>query len=128
MKVKEIDHLVLTAGNIDLTIEFYTTVLGMELESSKDGRKALRFGMQKINLHKAGQEISPHAKHPLPGSADLCFITEASIQQVVKHLNSYGITILEGPVEKLGTTGPVMSIYIQDPDGNLIEISTHFKK
>ena len=125
MKVKKIDHLVLTVVDIEQTINFYTTILGLELISIEDGRMALKFGTQKINLHKAGQEISPHAKHPLPGSTDLCFITETSIQQVIEHLNSCGITILEGPAKKIGATGPLLSIYIQNPDGNLIEISNH---
>jgi catechol 2,3-dioxygenase-like lactoylglutathione lyase family enzyme len=95
----------------------------MELESFGGGRKALSFGMQKINLHQAGHEISPHAKHPLPGSLDLCFITDTSLQLVIEWLKSCGSSILEGPVERTGSTGPLMSVYIQDPDGNLIEIS-----
>ena len=85
MKVKELDHLVLTTSDIKQTIVFYTTILGMELISLEDGRKSLRFGTQKINLHKAGEEISPHAKHPLPGTNDLCFITETSIEEVIEH-------------------------------------------
>ena len=127
MKVNKIDHLVLTTSDIEQTINFYTTILGMELISVEGGRKSLRFGTQKINLHEAGQEISPHAKHPLPGSADLCFITETSIQQVVEHLHSSGITLLEGPTKRIGATGPLLSIYIQDPDGNLLELSNHLK-
>lgn len=125
MKVKELDHLVLTANDIDKTIKFYTTVFGMELVSFEDGRKSLRFSKQKINLHKAGQEISPHAKHPLPGSADLCFISDTSMEQIIEHLNSCEISILEGPVKRTGATGLLLSIYIQDPDGNLLEISIH---
>jgi len=128
MKVNKIDHLVLTTSDIEQTINFYTTILGMELISVEGGRKSLRFGTQKINLHEAGQEISPHAKHPLPGSTDLCFITETSIQQVVEHLHSSGITLLEGPTKRIGTTGPLLSIYIQDPDGNLLELSNHLKE
>ncbi len=128
MKVKKIDHLVLTTNDIEQTINFYTTILGMELIFIEDERKALRFGKQKINLHKAGQEISPHARHPMPGSTDLCFITETSIEQVVEHLNSCGITILNGPTKRIGATGPLLSIYIQDPDGNLIEISNHLQE
>ena len=128
MKVIKIDHFVLTAEDIEQTINFYTTVLGMELISIEGGRKSLKFGTQKINLHKVGQEISPHAKHPLPGSTDLCFITDTPIHQVVEHLNSYEITILEGPAKRIGATGPLLSIYIQDPDDNLIEISNHLKE
>ena len=128
MKVNKIDHLVLTTSDIEQTINFYTTILGMELISVEGGRKSLRFGTQKINLHEAGQEISPHAKHPLPGSTDLCFITATSIQQVVEHLHSSGITPLEGPTKRIGATGPLLSIYIQDPDGNLLELSNHLKE
>ena len=128
MKINELDHLVLTANDIDKTITFYTEVLGMELVQTDVERKSLRFGNQKINLHKAGQEISPHAKHPLPGTADLCFVTETPMQQVIEHLNSYKITIIDGPAERTGTTGPLLSIYIRDPDGNLIEISNQFEK
>ena len=123
MKVKELDHFVLTANDIEDSIQFFTTVLGMELVSFEDGRNSLIFGKQKINLHQAGKEILPHAKHPLPGSADLCFVTDTSMEQILEHLNTCGITILEGPVKRIGATGPLQSIYIQDPDGNLIEIS-----
>ena len=123
MKVKELDPFVLTANDIEDSIQFYTTVLGMELVSFEDGRNSLIFGKQKINLHQAGKEILPHAKHPLPGSADLCFVTDTSMEQILEHLNTCGITILEGPVKRIGATGPLQSIYIRDPDGNLIEIS-----
>ena len=128
MKLQKLDHLVLTAKDIDQIITFYTRVLGMELVHMNDERKALRFGRQKINLHKAGQEISPHARHPLPGSADICFLTETSMQQVIEHLNFHKITILAGPAERVGATGPLLSIYIQDPYGNLIEISNQIDK
>jgi hypothetical protein len=87
MKIKKLDHLVLTVNDIDRTITFYTDVLDMTVAHTSGGRKSLRFGKQKINLHKAGQEISPHARHPLPGSADICFVTETSMQQVIEHLN-----------------------------------------
>ena len=123
MKVKELDHLVLTANDIEDSIHFFTTVLGMELVSFEDGRNSLIFGKQKINLHQAGKEVLPHAKHPLPGSADLCFVTDTSMEQILEHLNTCGITILEGPVKRIGATGLLQSIYIQDPDGNLIKIS-----
>jgi catechol 2,3-dioxygenase-like lactoylglutathione lyase family enzyme len=106
MKIKKLDHLVLTVNDIDMTITFYTEVLDMTVEHTAAGRKSLRFGKQKINLHKAGQEISPHARHPLPGSADICFVTETSMQQVIEHLNFHKITILAGPAERDGATGP----------------------
>jgi catechol 2,3-dioxygenase-like lactoylglutathione lyase family enzyme len=125
MKIRQLDHLVLTVDDLDRTIQFYTTVLGMELVTFENRRKALRFGTQKINLHKAGQEVSPNARHPLPGSLDLCFISDTSMEQIIEHLNSCEIPILEGPVKRTGATGPLLSIYIQDPDGNLIEISIH---
>jgi catechol 2,3-dioxygenase-like lactoylglutathione lyase family enzyme len=128
MKIKKLDHLVLTVNDIDMTITFYTDVLDMTVAHTAAGRKSLRFGKQKINLHKAGQEISPHAMHPLPGSADICFLTETSMQQVIEHLNFHKITILAGPAERVGATGPLLSIYIQDPDGNLIEISNQIDK
>jgi catechol 2,3-dioxygenase-like lactoylglutathione lyase family enzyme len=123
MKINKLDHLVLTVNDIDMTITFYTDVLDMTVAHTAGGRKSLRFGKQKINLHTAGQEISPHARHPLPGSADICFVTETSMQQVIEHLSSHKITILAGPAKKVGATGSLLSIYIQDPDGNLIEIS-----
>ena len=123
IKTNKLDHLVLTVNGIAQTVEFYTTVLGMELVSYENGRKSLRFGSQKINLHQAGKEILPHAKHPLPGSADLCFVTDTPMEHILEHLNTFEITILEGPVKRIGATGPLLSIYIQDPNGNLIEIS-----
>lgn len=123
MKVNKLDHLVITANNLDRTIAFYTRVLGMEAVTFADGRKALHFGIQKINLHEAGKEFEPHAQNPLPGSADLCFITEMPMQHIISHLSSCDVSIIEGPVKKTGTTGPLLSIYIRDPDGNLIEIA-----
>jgi len=121
--MQELDHVVLTVTDFEKTVEFYTRVLGMELESFSEDRKALRFGRQKINLHKAGKEIFPHARNPLPGSADLCFLTDLPLLQVIEHFNSMGIEILNGPVQKTGATGPIFSVYIQNPDGNLLEIA-----
>ena len=123
MKINIIDHLVITVHDLDETITFYTRILGMEAVTFAEERKALVFGTQKINLHKAGEEIQPHAKNPLPGSADLCFITETPMQQVISHLSSFDVSIIEGPVEKTGATGPLLSIYIRDPDDNLIELA-----
>ena len=123
MKVNKLDHLVITAKNLDRTIAFYTRVLGMELVTFADGRKALQFGAQKINLHEAEKEFEPHALHPLPGSADLCFITETPMPLIISHLDSCEIPVIAGPLEKTGANGPLLSIYIHDPDGSLIEIA-----
>jgi catechol 2,3-dioxygenase-like lactoylglutathione lyase family enzyme len=123
MKVNKLDHLVITANNLDRTIPFYTRVLGMELKTSADGRKALQFGDQKINLHEAKNKFEPHAQNPLPVSADICFISETPMQLIISHLNSCNVSVIAGPVEKKGATGPLLSIYIYDPDGSLIEIA-----
>ena len=123
--IDHLDHLVLTVANIDATVDFYTSALGMELVTF-DGRTALRFGVQKINLHQAGNEFEPKAAHPTPGSADLCFITKTSLEDVISHLISKGYAIELGPVERTGAVGKMHSIYLRDPDSNLIEISTYF--
>jgi catechol 2,3-dioxygenase-like lactoylglutathione lyase family enzyme len=125
MKISRLDHLVLTVANIDAAIDFYTRVLGMTLVTFGSGRKALQFGQQKINLHEAGREFEPKALRPMPGSADLCFITETPIAQVVAHLQGEQVAIVEGPAERTGAVGRLMSVYVRDPDGNLIEISTY---
>jgi catechol 2,3-dioxygenase-like lactoylglutathione lyase family enzyme len=123
MKIKKLDHLVLTVKDIYTTCEFYSEALGMETVSFGEGRKALQFGNQKINLHEFGSE--PKAMMPVPGSADLCFITEIPIEEVVSHLNKNGISILEGPVYRTGAVGKINSVYVRDPDLNLIEISNY---
>ena len=123
MKVKELDHLVLTVKDIDKTTEFYTTVLGMKQVTFGKNRQALQFGTQKINLHQQNDEIEPHAIKPTPGSADLCFITNIPLEQVIDHVQSYGGAIIAGPAPKSGATGALQSIYLRDPDDNLIEIS-----
>ena len=125
MKIKNIDHLVLTVKDIEASCRFYTTVLAMEEVSFGQGRKAVAFGNQKINFHQHGQELEPRALHPTPGSGDLCFITDDSISDVIEHIQSCGIEIIEGPVARIGAKGPMISIYIRDPDQNLIEISTY---
>lgn len=125
MKISKLDHLVLTVKNIDKTCEFYNQVLGMEVITFGEGRKALHFGAQKINLHEAGKEFEPKAKLPMSGTADLCFITEAPILDVINHLESYEVPIEEGPVKRTGAIGSITSIYTRDPDGNLIEISNY---
>ncbi|GMK40444.1 virulence protein [Paenibacillus sp. CCS19] len=123
--IKNLDHLVLTVESIEKTIRFYTTVLGMKEETFGNGRKALLFGNQKINLHEAGNEFEPKARSPLPGSADLCFITELSMEDVIKRLRNEGIIIEEGPVNRTGALGPIVSVYVRDPDDNLIELSQY---
>ena len=126
-RLTRLDHLVLTVADIAQTTRFYTEALGMQAETFRpsDGttRTALMFGEQKINLHQAGAEFLPNAKAAMPGSADLCFLSEIALDQWQDHLGATGIEIIEGPIARTGATGPIMSIYIRDPDGNLIEIS-----
>ena len=125
MNVKAIDHIVLTVKDIDATCAFYARVLGMSITTFGAGRKALSFGGQKINLHQYGREFEPKAKRPTPGSADLCFLTSISISDVVEHLRECGVELLEGPVQRTGAAGPIMSVYFWDPDGNLVEVSSY---
>ena len=125
MQVNRLDHFVLTVRDIQTTCDFYADVLGMEVVTFGEDRKALRFGDQKINLHQTGKEFEPKATIPTPGSGDVCFITDVPITQVIGHLNDCGIEILEGPVPRTGATGPIESVYIRDPDGNLVEISNY---
>jgi catechol 2,3-dioxygenase-like lactoylglutathione lyase family enzyme len=123
IRIGHLDHLVLTVASIEAACEFYSRVLGMSVETFDQGRKALKFGHQKINLHQAGHEFEPKAKQPVPGSADLCFIAETPLTEVIAHLNICAVTIEEGPLERIGATGPIRSVYFRDPDGNLIEVS-----
>lgn len=125
MKIVALDHLVLTVKDIDAAIDFYSRVLGMEVVTFGNGRKALRFGQQKINLHQRGHEYEPKAQNPTPGSADLCFITPDPIETVEAHLHQCGVTILEGPVNRTGAIGPIVSVYFRDPDANLIEVANY---
>lgn len=123
-----LDHLVLTVADIPRSIAFYDRVLGMTAQEfhPADGsaRWALSFGQQKINLHTFGMEFDPRAANAHPGSADLCFLTETPLDDWQRHLAGWGIAVEEGPVTRTGATGPICSIYIRDPDGNLIEIAT----
>ncbi len=123
MKIDRLDHLVLTVASIDATVDFYTRVLGMDLVVFSEGRKALAFGRQQINLHERGREFEPKAIRPTPGSADLCFIAASDLREVAARLAAMGVAIVEVPVDRAGATGPIRSIYIRDPDGNLIEIA-----
>lgn len=122
-----LDHLVLTVADIDQTVRFYRDALGMEAEqfTPADGstRWALKFGSQKINLHQSGAEFDPKAARPTRGSADLCFLSEIPLTDWRTHLNVLGIAVEEGPVRRTGATGPIVSLYLRDPDGNLLEIS-----
>lgn len=123
MKIDCLDHLVLTVRDIDASVSFYARTLGMESLTFAAGRKALCFGEQKINLHQQGREFEPKAQHPTPGSADLCFLTSVPLGEVVSHLESCGVAVIEGPVRRTGATGPILSIYFRDPDLNLIEVA-----
>lgn len=123
MKIDSLDHLVLTVADIDATIAFYVRVLGMEAVTFGEGRRALSFGCQKINLHPASAPIRPHARTPQAGSADLCFLTAVPLDEVIAHLRACGVAIEEGPVPRTGATGPIRSVYCRDPDGNLIEVA-----
>lgn len=123
MYIDSIDHLVLTVKDIEASVAFYTRVLGMQTVTFGAGRTALAFGTQKINLHQQGKEFDPKAQRPTPGSGDLCFITSVPIVQVVSHLAAERVPVLEGPVQRTGATGPILSVYFRDPDMNLIEVS-----
>lgn len=123
MQVKSLDHLVLTVRDLQAAIDFYTRALGMQEVTFAGGRKALGFGTQKINLHLAGREFEPKAQQPTPGSADLCLLTDTPVEQYAVHLASLGIEVIEGPVARTGAVGPLLSIYVRDPDANLIEIA-----
>jgi catechol 2,3-dioxygenase-like lactoylglutathione lyase family enzyme len=128
LKITRLDHIVLTVRNLDATCQFYTDVLGMDIVTFGNGRKALHFGQQKINLHEAGKEFEPKAHVPTPGSADLCFITETPISIVVEKLEQAGVTIEEGPVNRTGALGKITSVYFRDPDKNLIEVSNYINE
>ncbi|MCK7631353.1 MULTISPECIES: VOC family protein [Shewanella] len=125
MRVTRLDHLVLTVKDIEASVAFYQSVLGMKKVIFGNGRVALIFGDQKINLHQAGAEFEPKAALATPGSADLCFVVSHNIEAVITHLNSLQIDIIEGPVLRTGATGRINSVYIRDPDLNLLELSEY---
>jgi catechol 2,3-dioxygenase-like lactoylglutathione lyase family enzyme len=125
MKIDSLDHLVLTVKDLGATCEFYAKVLGMEIVTFGEDRKALSFGSQKINLQQLGRESTLKAEKPTPGSADLCFVTSISLSQVIAHLNSCGVKLIGGPVERNGARGLMISVYFRDPDMNLIEVSNY---
>jgi catechol 2,3-dioxygenase-like lactoylglutathione lyase family enzyme len=125
MQVVALDHVVLTVRNIERTIAFYEQVLGMKAVTFGTDRKALSFGSQKINLHQLGNEFEPKAEWPTPGSADLCFLADSPLAEVVAHLKSLGVSLIEGPVVRSGAVGAIDSVYIRDPDANLVEIAVY---
>jgi catechol 2,3-dioxygenase-like lactoylglutathione lyase family enzyme len=120
-----LDHLVLTVHDIEASCRFYERALGMRREGFGEGRIALHFGRQKINLHPYPSPVEIVAEDPRPGSADLCFVTATPIAQVAAHLKACGVAIEMGPVERTGAQGPMTSVYCRDPDGNLIEVSNY---
>jgi catechol 2,3-dioxygenase-like lactoylglutathione lyase family enzyme len=126
--IDRVDHIVLTTRDKDACIRFYSEVLGMKLEKFRtptEERLALKFGAQKINLHEWGKEFTPRAHVAVPGSLDLCFIASTSLDEVIQRLKNNNIAILEGPVSKTGAKGPIRSVYVRDPDLNLVEISVY---
>ena len=122
MRIARIDHFVLTVASIEATCDFYARALGMGVVETAGNRAALAFGRQKIDLHRAGHELEPHARTPTPGSADSRLISEGPLDEVVAHLRGEGVEIEEGPVERAGATGPIRSVYLRDPDLNLVEV------
>ena len=126
--IERVDHIVLTTRDRDACIRFYSEVLGMKLEKFRtptEERLALKFGAQKINLHEWGKEFTPRAHVAVPGSLDLCFISSVALEQVIERLNHARIKIIEGPVAKTGANGAIRSVYVRDPDLNLVEISVY---
>lgn len=125
MNITALDHLVLTVKDLQKTIDFYVNVLGMSEITFGENRKALAFGQQKINLHELGNEIMPNATHAGVGTTDLCLLTDTNLDDVMTHLQAHDIPIIDGIVPRTGAMGKISSIYIHDPDGNLIEISSY---
>jgi len=124
MEISSLDHLVLTVASIGRTCDFYESVLGMTRQTFGNGRTALLFGSQKLNLHEAGNEFEPKAEVPTPGSADLCFVVD-SVAAAEARLKEKDVEIIEGPVARTGAAGALLSVYCRDPDGNLIELSEY---
>jgi catechol 2,3-dioxygenase-like lactoylglutathione lyase family enzyme len=125
MKIEHLDHLILTVKSIDRTCAFYTQVLGMEVNIFKPGHIALAFGPQQIRLHEHGREFEPKAAKPTPGGADFCLVTKTPLLNVIEHLRSNNVEIIEGPLERVGAQGLMDSVYFRDPDQNLIEVSNY---
>jgi catechol 2,3-dioxygenase-like lactoylglutathione lyase family enzyme len=123
MEVNKLDHLVLTVKDVEVTSSFYEKVMGMTKEIFGNGRVALKYGGQKINLHEFRNEFEPKALNPTTGSADLCFITETPTEEAMAHVVNCGVEIIEGPVERTGANGKIISFYFRDPDNNLLEVA-----
>jgi catechol 2,3-dioxygenase-like lactoylglutathione lyase family enzyme len=123
MRLVRLDHLVLTVADIGTTVNFYERVMGMRAITFGDGRRALRFGDQKINLHEIGREFEPRAFRATPGSADLCFLIDAPVETVLAELADAGVPVELGPITRSGALSPINSVYFRDPDGNLIEVA-----
>ena len=125
MRIAHLDHLVLTVTSLEATCEWYSRVLGMELRIFGAGRQALQIGSMKINLHLINTETAPKASNPGPGTADLCFISPNTSEEISQHLANHGVPILQGPVARTGALGPITSYYVYDPDQNLVELATY---
>ena len=125
MEITRLDHFVLTVKDLQQTVAFYTQVMGMKEVRFGEGRIALEYGQQKINLHELGNEFEPKAQNVREGSADLCFITQTPLEDAMNHVREQGVELLEGPVKRTGAQGPILSFYFRDPDGNLIEVSNY---
>jgi catechol 2,3-dioxygenase-like lactoylglutathione lyase family enzyme len=127
MQIDRLDHLVLTVADIERSCDFYRRVLGAEIVRFAGGRTALSFGRQKINLHQAGREFEPKALTPTPGSGDFCLIAVTPLDDVIGELQAHGVAIVEGPVDKIGAVAPLRSVYVRDPDRNLVEIANELR-
>ena len=125
ISISSIDHVVITVRNLDATLAFYNGVLGMRIERFGAGRIALRFGSQKLNVHEVDHPLGLVADAPAPGSLDLCFIADTSVDDIVKVLEAHGIEIVQMPSTRTGARGPIRSVYVRDPDGNLVELSNY---
>ncbi|GAB3543583.1 catechol 2,3-dioxygenase-like lactoylglutathione lyase family enzyme [Actinopolyspora lacussalsi] len=125
INVDRLDHLVLTVADVDRALDFYENILGMEPVKFQEERRAVRFGQQTIKLHAASELVEPTATHPVPGSANLCLVTGDALGDVQEHLRANDVRIEAGPVVRTGTNGPITSLYLRDPDGNLIEVARY---